>query len=170
MPTIRPAEARDVAAVTAIYNHYVLHDTATFETEAVSVDEMHRRIADISSHHPYFVCEVEELDGRKVVGYCYAHEWKPRAAYRHTLETTVYLAPAYCGRGIGRLLMEKLIDACRQSDCHALIACITGGNTASEVLHRKFGFKQVSHFEQVGRKFDRWLDVVDYELRLDIKL
>ena len=89
------------------------------------------------------------------------------AAYRYTLETTVYLSPDYLGRGIGKRLMRELIEACRRNGYRALIACITAGNEASIALHTGLGFKQVSHFEQVGRKFGRWLDVVDYELLLN---
>jgi len=102
-----------------------------------------------------------------VAGYCYAHGWKTKAAYRYTLETTVYLSPDYFGRGIGKRLMRELIEACRRNGYRALIACITAGNEASIALHTGLGFKQVSHFEQVGRKFGRWLDVVDYELLLN---
>ena len=120
------------------------------------------RIVQISSKYPYFVYETDGI----VVGYCYAHAWKERAAYRYTAETTVYLSPAYKGRGIGTLLMQKLIEECRNKNYRALIACITDDNTASKSLHIRLGFKQVSHFKKVGLKFDRWLDVVDYELLL----
>ena len=111
---------------------------------------------------PYLVYETDCI----VVGYCYAHAWKERAAYRYTAETTVYLSPAYTGRGIGTLLMQKLIEECRNKNYRALIACITDDNIASKSLHIGLGFKQVSHFKKVGLKFDRWLDVVDYELLL----
>ena len=148
---IRSVELRDVDAITDIYNGYVTGGSATFETEPVGTAEMRSRIAGISARFPYLVCE----EGGRVAGYCYAHGWKTKAAYRYTLETTVYLSPDYLGRGIGKRLMR------------ALIACITAGNEASIALHTGLGFKQVSHFEQVGRKFGRWLDVVDYELLLN---
>lgn len=148
---IRSVELRDVDAITDIYNGYVTGGSATFETEPVGTAEMRSRIAGISARFPYLVCE----EGGRVAGYCYAHGWKTKAAYRYTLETTVYLSPDYLGRGIGKRLMRELI------------ACITAGNEASIALHTGLGFKQVSHFEQVGRKFGRWLDVVDYELLLN---
>ena len=97
---------------------------------------MYVRISEISSHYPYFVYEV---DGR-VVGYCYAHAWKE--------------------------LMQRLIGECRKEGYHALIACITARNEISNSLHLQLGFKPVSHFEKVGMKFGRWLDVFDYELLL----
>lgn len=159
---IRPVKPEDTKAITAIYNEYVVHSVATFETEPLQEEEVRSRIADISAHYPYFVYEV---DG-EVAGYCYAHAWKKRAAYKYTLETTVYLSPRYTGRGIGKELMTTLIEECRRGGYRALIACITEGNEASNSLHTRLGFKQVSCFEKVGLKFDRWLDVVDYELLL----
>ena len=160
---IREATAQDVPAITRIYNGYVLNSVASFDVEAVAEDEMLRRMQAVMPAYPYLVAEV---DG-EVAGYCYAHPWKERPAYCHTLETTIYLSPAHTGRGIGRLLMERLIAGCRAfPGCHALVACITAENEASCALHRRLGFGQVSCFRAVGRKFGRWLDVVDYELLL----
>lgn len=157
---LREVMPEDIPSITRIYNEYILHSVASFEVEAVTEAEMLRRMQGIVPACPYFVAEV---DG-KVAGYCYAHPWKERPAYCHTLETTIYLAPAYTGKGIGRLLMERLMAECRaMPDCHALVACITAENEASCALHRKLGFQQVSCFKAVGRKFGRWLDVVDYE-------
>jgi len=157
---IRQVELQDAKAITNIYNEYVLHSVATFDTEPVQEEEMRARIAEISSRFPYFVYE----EDKEITGYCYAHTWKEKAAYKYTLETTVYLSPRYKGKGIGRQLMERLIEECRAGGYHALIACITEGNEASYSLHEKLGFRKVSHFEKVGLKFGRWLDVVDYEL------
>ena len=159
---IREVRPEDTGSITAIYNEYVAHSVITFETEPVREEEMRSRITGIVSHFPYFVYETEG----KIAGYCYAHAWKERAAYRYTLETTVYLASEYQGKGIGKQLMQTLINECRHRGYHALIACITEGNEASNSLHQKLGFKQVSHFEKVGLKFDRWLDVFDDELIL----
>ena len=157
---IRQVELQDAKAITNIYNEYVLQSVATFDTEPVLEEEMRTRIAEISSRFPYFVYE----ENQEITGYCYAHTWKEKAAYKYTLETTVYLSPRYKGKGIGRQLMERLIEECRAGGYHALIACITEGNEASYSLHEKLGFRKVSHFEKVGLKFGRWLDVVDYEL------
>ena len=159
---IRYAKLSDAKAIADIYNEYILHSVATFETEAVSEDEMRRRIADISSRFPYLVFE---KDGQ-VIGYAYAHLWQERAAYCHTWETTVYISSSSARQGIGRLLMSRLIEECRKSDCYALIACITHGNESSYALHRKLGFEQVAFFEKVGTKFGKRLDVTDWELIL----
>ena len=101
-----------------------------------------------------------------MVGYCYAHAWKERVAYSHTLETTIYLHPQYCHQGIGTLLMQRLIALCRAQGVHVLIVCITGGNEGSIALHRALGFEQQSCFKEVGRKLGAWLDVVDLALIL----
>ena len=159
---IRRVELQDAKAITTIYNEYVRHSVATFETEPLHEEEMRSRIAAIAARFPYFVYEEEG----EIVGYCYAHPWKEKAAYAHTLETTVYLSPGQVGRGIGKLLMKRLIEECRRDGYHALVACITEANEASNALHLGLGFKQVSHFEKVGLKFGRWLDVMDYELLL----
>lgn len=159
---IRRVELKDAKEITRIYNEYIVSSTITFETDAVSEEEMRIRISEISSHYPYFVYEENET----VIGYCYAHAWKGRAAYKYTLETTIYLSSGCSGKGIGKQLMQCLIEECRREGYHALIACITEGNEVSKSLHLRLGFKQVSHFKKVGIKFGRWLDVADYELLL----
>ncbi len=159
---IRKVRPADAAAIAAIYNHYVLETTVSFEFQPVAVREMRRRIAEISQSYPYYVCE----EGGAVVGYCYAHAWKERPAYAQTFETTVYVAPGCRGRGIGRMLMERLVADCRAAGCHALVACITAENLQSIAFHSRLGFARASLFRQVGRKFGRWLDVVDYEMLL----
>lgn len=159
---IRTVTKDDVPAIAGIYNHYVLHSVITFDTEMVSINEMEKKVAAISSHFPYLVYE----DEGKVAGYCYVHQWKEKKAYRRTLETTIYLSPDYLHRGIGTKLMQRLIAECRSRGVGALVACITSGNEVSETLHRQLGFEKVSHFRQVGEKFGRLLDVVDYELML----
>lgn len=159
---IRSVVLEDASEIARIYNYYIENGTQTFEVDAVSEAEMSERIGLISASFPFFICDV----GGKIAGYCYAHLWKQRPAYRNTLETTVYVSPEYLQRGIGRRLMEVLIEECRRRGFHVLIACITGGNSASEQLHLGLGFKRVSLFEKVGEKFGRVLDVSDFELML----
>lgn len=159
---IREVRPGDAVAITAIYNEYVLESTATFDTETQTETGMRERLAAISARFPCFVYE----EAGQVAGYCYAHEWKKKAAYAHTLETTVYVKRGYTGRSIGRKLTEHLIEACREQGFGVLIACITAENTASIRLHERLGFRRVSYFEAVGRKFGRLLDVTDYALYL----
>lgn len=160
---IRSVKQTDAKAIANIYNEYVLNGTATFEIESISTHEMEKRIKDISTRYPYLVYEENGV----VMGYCYAHAWKEREAYQYTLETTVYIATQYIGKGIGKQLMMELIEKCHQDGYYALIACITGGNKASVSLHLKLGFNQVSLFKKVGVKFGQRLDVADYELLLE---
>ena len=141
---IRKVRKEDTPAITAIYNHYIAHTTITFELEPVSEEEMWTRIQHISEKYPYFVYETEG----QIAGYCYVHGWKDT------------------GKGIGKELMLHLIEECRRYGLHALIACITEGNEASYALHEKLGFEKVSYFREVGRKFGKWLGIVDYELIL----
>lgn len=159
---IREVDLNDAAFIADIYNEYVNNTVITFDTQPVSEEEMRKQIVSISSRFPYYVYEQEG----KVAGYCYVHPWKQRDAYRYTLETTIYLHPSFTGKGIGKALMNRLIKECRLRSYHALIACITVPNEPSERLHRQLGFQQVSRFSEVGKKFNRWLDVEDYELKI----
>ena len=158
----RKVDEQDVPQITELYNWYITNGVESFETKPLPVGEMRRRVMDISSRFPYYVA-VEE--GR-VEGYCYAHQWKERAAYAHTFETTIYLRPSAKRQGIGTALMELLIADCRAMGCRALIACITGENMSSIAFHSRLGFERASLFRSVGYKMGRWLDVVDMELLL----
>ncbi len=159
---IREVKIEDAKDIATVYNEYVVNSTITFETEPITEKEMERRIVTLSKTFPYFVYEENGV----IAGYCYAHQWKEKAAYQYTVETTIYLAPDATGKGIGTLLMHKLIEECKQRNYHSLIACITQGNEVSNLLHTKLGFMQVSHYREVGMKFGKWLDVIDYELIL----
>lgn len=159
---LRPVTLADAGRIAAIYNRYIADSTITFETKPVTPEEMRARIETISPAFPYFVYEYDGL----VIGYCHAHLWKERDAYSKTLETTVYVAPEACHQGIGNLLMVRLIEDCRSRGYHALIACVTADNLSSLRFHQSLGFRQVSRFSEVGRKFDSWLDVIDLELVL----
>lgn len=160
---IRTVTLADSDALTAIYNHYVEESTATFDLLPVSSSEIDRLIHEATPHFPFLVYDT----GEGIAGYCYAHSWKSKAAYRHTWEITIYLAPEHTGKGIGEALMRQLIADCRKKGCKVLIADITAENEGSRQFHERFGFTQVSHFRQVGRKFGRWLDVIDYQLNLE---
>ena len=163
MNEIRPLTAGDAEAVADIYAHYVTHSVVTFDTEAPTPQAMRHTLESLLDGG--FPAWASLTDG-VLTGYCYAHPWKARAAYARTLETTIYLHPSHTGRGTGRALMTRLIGDCRARGIHALVACITVPNEASTRLHESLGFRCVSRFREVGRKFGRWLDVSDYELIL----
>jgi L-amino acid N-acyltransferase YncA len=156
---IRPVIPADVAAVVAIYNHYIETTVVTFEEKPVTAEEMAARVTEISATLPWLVCE----DGGLVVGYAYASKWRVRPAYRYSVESTVYLDPAVTGRGWGTRLYTALLDELRARKIHAVIGGIALPNTASVALHEKMGFTQVAQFREVGWKFDRWIDVGYWE-------
>lgn len=148
-------------AVAEIYNHFVLTSDATFEMGIVNTAEMQRRIQQILNRgYPFLVCE---LDG-EIAGYAYADRYKEREAYRASVELSVYVGSSFKDLGIGTALYEVLIPLLASQKCHALMAGISLPNDASVKLHEKFGFKKVAHFSEVGRKFDRWIDVGYWEL------
>lgn len=160
---IRPATADDAAALCAIYNHYVRHTAITFEEAPVAATDMAARIADVSSAGlPWLVA----ADDGHPLGYAYATRWRVRPAYRHSVESTVYLAPDATGRGLGTRLYRALLDALRARGLNAVIGGIALPNAASVALHESLGFEQVACFKDVGMKFDRWVDVGYWQLRL----
>ncbi|MBX3622893.1 MAG: N-acetyltransferase [Rhizobacter sp.] len=153
---IRAAAPGDAAALAEIYNHYVAHTTITFEEQPVAPDQMAERVRDVATASlPWLVAEGE---GR-VLGYAYAGRWRPRSAYRHSVETSVYLRDGSGRRGLGSGLYEALFAALQAQGVHAVIGGIALPNESSIALHEKFGMKKVAHFEQVGFKFGRWIDV-----------
>ena len=159
---IRNVKTCDAQEIALIYNYFIENSTITFETDSVSVEEMAGRIVDISEKYPYFVHE----ESGKVVGYCYVTSWKKKAAYQKTVESTIYIDKDFQGKGVGRALMNKLINELRERSFHAVIACITIPNPTSVKLHEELGFRQVSEFREVGHKFGKWIDVGDWELIL----
>lgn len=159
---IRPAAVDDAEAVCAIYNHYVAGTTATFEDVPVSVGVMKLRIAEVTASFPWLVAEEE--DG--LVGYAYAAKWKSRGAYRFSVEGTVYVRPGLFGKGIGTALYRELIDGLRTRGVHSVVGGISLPNEASVALHEKLGFVKVAEFREIGRKFDRWINVGYWQLIL----
>jgi len=162
--TIRPATAADAACICTIYNHYIATTTISFEEEPVTAPDIARRIADVTAANlPYLVM----LDGDKLIGYAYATKWRVRAAYRHSVESSVYLDPEHAGKGAGTMLYEALLAELRQRDLHLVIAGIAQPNEASVRLHERLGFIKVAHFSEVGMKFGRWIDVGYWQLKLN---
>jgi phosphinothricin acetyltransferase len=161
---IRPTIEADLPAITAIYADAVLHGTATFELEPPDLAEMTRRFRALSdAGFPYFVAV---LDGQ-IAGYAYAGPYRPRPAYRFTVENSVYLDPACHGRGIGLKLMQRLISACETRGFRQMIAVIgDSANAASIGLHARCGFQMIGTHPNVGLKFGRWLDTVMMQLAL----
>jgi L-amino acid N-acyltransferase YncA len=155
---IRNATDDDVVAVQAIYSHWVLNGTASFEIEPPSVEEIRKRRNDVLDKRLPYLCA--EQDGA-VVGYAYANAFRPRPAYRFCVEHSVYAHPDTRRSGVARLLMAELITRCEQAGARQMVAVIGGSeNTASIGLHRAMGFEHVGIIRGTGWKFDRWLDTV----------
>ena len=160
---LRTATALDAAPICAIYNPYVANTSISFEEAPVSEQDMAQRIADVGAAGlPWLVLEV---DGR-IAGYAYATRWRVRPAYRSSVESSIYLDPAFAGRGLGRLLYGALLDELRRRELHLVIGGIALPNENSIALHEKLGFRKVAHFSEVGMKFGRWTDVGYWELKL----
>ncbi|MBV8466802.1 MAG: N-acetyltransferase [Burkholderiales bacterium] len=164
MVNIRPATLDDATAIVAIYNRYVAETAISFEEVPVDGPTMQGRIQGVlDAGLPWLVAEY----GGNVLGYAYATPWRTRSAYRYAAESTVYLSPDAQGRGIGSALYTALIGQLRERKLHTVIGGIAQPNAASVALHEKLGFKRVAMFEQVGWKFDRWVDVGYWQLVLE---
>jgi L-amino acid N-acyltransferase YncA len=156
---IWPCEEKDIPAICAIYNYYIENTVITFEEVPVPVSEMSERVKFHSKLWPWLVCEVEGA----VVGYAYASKWKERAAYKNSVEISVYIQNASVGKGYGKALCGALLDALTKLGCHVVIGGVALPNAASIALHEHFGFQMVAHFSEVGFKFGRWVDVAYWQ-------
>ena len=158
MPLIRPSRDEDITAITAIYAHHVLHGTGTFETEPPSAADMANRRADVLSKGlPYLVAEE---DG-EILGFAYGNWFKPRPAYRYSVEDSVYLAPGLDRKGLGRALLAELLAYCEAAGIRKVMAIIgDSANAGSVGVHRALGFTQVGIVEACGWKFGAWRDIV----------
>ena len=158
MVTIRPSHDEDLAAITKIYSHYVLHSTCTLEMTPPTIDEMARRRADVLHQRlPYLVAE----HAGSIIGYAYCSQFKPRAAYRFSVESSIYLAVHRCGEGIGHQLLQALMHEAERLGIRKMIACIGDAtNERSIRLHRAAGFTSAGTMKSCGWKFNRWLDVL----------
>jgi len=153
---IRPATLADIPAVTRIYAHAVKTGTASFELEPPSEAEMSKRMqALLDGKFPYFVAERDSA----VAGYAYASLYRTRPAYRFTVEDSIYIDPAMHRRGVGKALLEKLIEACTTLGFRQMIAVIGDSEQAASIgVHRSCGFAPVGNLKTIGWKFGRWLD------------
>jgi phosphinothricin acetyltransferase len=157
-PETRPATEADLPAITEIYDHAVRHGTATFELTAPDLAEMTRRFRALTEGgFPYLIATAEG----EVAGYAYAGPYRPRPAYRFTVENSIYLRPAIHRRGIGLLLMQRLLCECEARGHRQMIAVIgDSANAGSIGLHTRCGFDMIGTHPNVGLKFGRWLDTV----------
>lgn len=153
---IRLADEKDVAPINDIYNHYVLTSTCTYQEEPSTLPE---RLEWFKAHGPAHPITVAVIDG-EVVGWASASPYHPRAAYRHTVENSVYIRHDMHGKGLGKAMLLDLIARCTALGHKTMIAGISADQAVSIGLHEALGFEPVGHLKEVGFKFDRWLDVI----------
>lgn len=159
---IRTAVKSDAKDLLEIFNYEVQNNTATFAITTQTLEERTKWLEEhIKDNHPLIVAK----EGEQTAGYASLSEFRSNEAYRQTVELSVYVDHRYRGRGVGELLMQELLKMAREnSEIHVVIAVITAGNEASVRLHEKMGFAYCGTFREVGRKFGRWLDTVNYQL------
>jgi L-amino acid N-acyltransferase YncA len=155
--TVRQATESDIPRITEIYAHHVLQGVASFEEIPPTADDMLQRMRDITNRRlPYLVAE----QGNIVLGYAYAAPYKLRSAYRFTVENSIYIDASHHRRGLGALLLKELISQCEALGLRQMLAVIGGGSEASVALHAAHGFQHAGRLQNIGYKFDRWLDIV----------
>lgn len=163
-PVVRPATIDDLAGILAIYNDAVQRTTAIWNETVVDLanrqDWYAARIAD---GFPVIVAAAEN----DILGYATYGSFRPHEGYRHTVENSIYIREDQRGKGIGTALMPPLIETARKAKLHAIVAAIEARNETSIHLHARFGFREVGRMPEVGRKFDRWLDLVLMQLLLE---
>ena len=157
---VRQAKISDASQIADIYNYYVVNTIITFEMVPLTTADMSEKIAITIERYPWLVFEEND----EILGYAYATEWKPRGAYKNSVESTVYLKSHLSGRGIGSKLYIELIFQLNKLNIHSIIGGIGQPNEASIAFHEKLGFKKVAHFKEVGYKFDKWIDVAYWQL------
>lgn len=164
--TVRPATVDDAAGIRRIYNVEVENHTSTFDLVPRSLEAQRAWLDERSGAFSAVVAEIDGPDGPELVGFAALSPYKERAAYRTTVEDSVYVSRDHAGLGIGRRLMDHLIAVARDSGFHSIVARIEASSTASRALHTAAGFVLVGVEREVGRKFNRWLDVAVMQLLL----
>ncbi len=157
---IRKVELQDAAQIAEIYNYYISNTHHTFETEALSAEEMEKRIGEVSGNYPYLVAEI---DG-EIQGYVCAAQFKLRQAYQYAVEASIYVRNQQKQKGIGSELYREFLEELKETSIHTIIAGIALPNDASIRFHEKLGYEKVAHFKEVGYKLGRWVDVGFWEM------
>ncbi|MCW4386629.1 GNAT family N-acetyltransferase [Salinibacterium sp. SYSU T00001] len=156
---VRAAEAEDLPSVREIYNHYVANTTVTFDEKPMTLRALRSKFGHMQKlNFPFLVAE---SPSGEILGFAYVYPWKEKAAYRYTVENSIYLGPAATGKGLGKALMAELIERSRAAGIKEIVAVIADrGADGSIRLHEQFGFKEIGRMGRVGFKFERWLGTI----------
>ncbi len=141
---------------------YVLNTIVTFDIVSLSLETFTEKVVRINEEYPFLVY----VENNEILGYAYGGKWRPKPAYKQTVESTVYVKHGTHGKQIGTKLYKELLSILKKQNYHIVLGGLTLPNDASVRLHEKFGFEQVAHFKEVGKKFDTWLDVAFWQLKL----
>ncbi|WP_405296396.1 GNAT family N-acetyltransferase [Algibacter sp. Ld11] len=160
---IRKATLADAKALLDIYNYYVIHTVSTFDEVPLSLSVFTEKMELILKDYPFIVFE----ENNKILGFAYGSKFRPKPAYNYTVESTVYVKNGVHGKQIGSRLYTELIALLKQHNFKSILGVLTIPNPASVKLHEKFGFTQVAHLKEVGFKFETWLDVGIFQLKLN---
>lgn len=159
---IRQISATDVAKILPIYNFHVENTIVTFDLIPLTVQQYTEKVLRIAKEYPFLVFE----DNNEIVGYAYASSWRPKPAYKQTVESTVYVKNNIQRKQIGTKLYTELLKQLKEKNYKVVIGGISLPNETSIKFHEKFGFEKVGHFSKVGKKFDQWVDVAFWQLNL----
>jgi phosphinothricin acetyltransferase len=159
---IRPVHIRDTNALLDIYNYYVINTVVTFDIEPLTVLTFQDKLNSINAEYPFIVFE----EGNEILGYAYGSKFRPKPAYNHTVESTIYVKHTAHGKQVGTKLYSELLKQLKQTNAHTVLGVLTIPNEASIKLHEKFGFEHVAHLKSVGLKFGEWQDVGIWQLNL----
>ncbi|EFA85320.1 hypothetical protein PPL_02321 [Heterostelium album PN500] len=167
---IRYAKYSDIAAITDIYNYSIRHEISTFEEVEISVDEMKARYEEvvIKEKHPYIVATTRGKDGEIVIGYCYLLRYRARSGYRYTSTDSIYIHHEHRGKRVGSLLLERIIEIAKEMNYYNMIGVASGGNDVSIKLHKRFGFRFLCSMENVGLKFNQWINTDYFQLNFQL--
>lgn len=158
-----PYASTDAKEIAQIYAHYVENSVVTFDLKAPDKDQMHKKLSNIAQMgYPLLIARM----GEEIIGFAYASPYRERPAYRFTCENAIYLSPDHLGKGYGSKLLKELLAQSKAFGFKQMVAIITMGTDASIALHKKYGFKILGEFPDLGYKFDRWHGIIHMQKKL----
>ncbi len=162
MQIIRKVTPEDTEAILEIYNYYIVNSIATFDEDKKTLEEIKNKITDTIKIYPWFVL----MENNELIAFAYAIQWKDKSAYNQSVEGTIYIKTGHEGKGVGTTLYTYLINYLKSNGYHSILGVISLPNDSSIAMHQKLSFEKVAHFKEIGRKFNRQIDVGCWQLIL----